>query len=67
MNKKPTVNSYFNYKNFLIEITWYLSGFVIVSARSNNDYFTKRYIDDTKTEILEKVKQIIDERETNVN
>ena len=62
MNKKPTVNSYFNYKNFLIEITRYLSGFVIVSARSNDDYFTKRYMDDTKTEILDKVKQIIDER-----
>jgi len=65
MNKKPTVNSYFNYKNFLIEITQYLSGFVIVSARSDNDYFTRRYMDYTRVEIIDKVKQLINERTAN--
>ena len=67
MTKKPTINSYFNYKNFLIEITQYLSGVVIVSVRSDNDYFTKKYIDYTRAEIIDKVKQLINERKTNVN
>ena len=63
MTKKPTINSYFNYKNFLIEITQYLSGVIIVSVRSDNDYFTKRYMDYTRAEIIDKVKQTIDKRE----
>ena len=62
MTKKPTINSYFNYKNFLIEITQYLSGVVIVSVRSDNDYFTKRYMDYTRAEIVDKVKQEINQR-----
>ena len=62
MTKKPTINSYFNYKNFLIEITQYLSGVVIVSVRSDNDYFTKRYMDYTRAEIIDKVKQEINQR-----
>ena len=62
MTKKPTINSYFNYKDYLIEITQYLSGLNLVSARSDNDYFTKRYMEYTRAEIMEKVKQLINER-----
>jgi hypothetical protein len=62
MPKKPTVNSYFNYKDYLIEITQYLSGVNLVSARSDNDYFTKRYMEYTRAEIMDKVKQLINER-----
>jgi hypothetical protein len=62
MTKKQTVNSYFNYKDYLIEITQYLSGVNLVSARSDNDYFTKRYMDDTRADVMEKVKQLINER-----
>ena len=62
MTKKPTVNSYFSYKDYLIEITQYLSGVNLVSARSDNDYFTKRYMDDTRADVMEKVKQLINER-----
>ena len=65
MTKKPTINSYFNYKNFLIEITQYLSGVIIVSVRSDNDYFTKRYMNYTRVEIIDKVKQLINERAVN--
>ena len=64
MIKKPTINSYFNYKDYLIEIRQYLSDMNIVSARSDNDYFTKRYMNDTRAEIIDKVKQLINERTT---
>ena len=63
MNKEH----YFTYKNCFISLTQYLTGVVLVSVRSDNDYFIKRYIDYTKAEIIDKVKQLINERETNVN
>ena len=62
MIKKPTINSYFNYKDYLVEIRQYLSDVNLVSARSDDDYFTKRYINGTRAEIMDKVKQLINER-----
>ena len=63
MNKKH----YFTYKNCFISLTQYLTGVVCASVRSDDDYFTKRYMDYTRAEIIDKVKQLINERETNVN
>jgi hypothetical protein len=53
---------YFTYKDCFISLTYYLTGIVLVSVRNDNFEFTKRYIDYTKTEIIDKVKQLINER-----
>jgi hypothetical protein len=50
------------YKDYYISITHYLTGVVCASVRSDDDYFTKKYIDYTRTEIIDKVKQEINQR-----
>ncbi len=52
----------FTFKDYHINITHYLTGVVCASVRSDNDYFTKKYIDYTRAEIVDKVKQEITER-----
>ena len=52
----------FTFKDYHINITHYLTGVVCASVRSDNDYFTKKYIDYTRTEIVEKIKKEIKER-----
>jgi len=46
----------FTYKDYFINITYYLTGIVIASVHSDNDYFTKKFIDYTRTEIVKKIK-----------
>jgi hypothetical protein len=53
---------HFTYKDYYISITHYLTGIVCASVRSDNDYFTKKYIDYTRAEIIDKVKQEINQR-----
>ncbi len=57
----------FTFKDYHINITHYLSGVVCASVRSDNDYFTKKYIDYTRAEIVDKVKQEIKERKGQSN
>ena len=52
----------FTFKDYHINITHYLTGVVCASIRNDNDYFTKKYIDYTRTEIIDKVKQEINQR-----
>jgi len=52
----------FTFKDYHINITYYLTGVVCASVRSDDDYFTKKYIDYTRAEIITKVKQLINER-----
>jgi hypothetical protein len=52
----------FTFKDYHINITHYLTGVVCASVRSDDDYFTKKYIDYTRTEIIEKIKQEINQR-----
>ena len=52
----------FTFKDYYINITHYLTGVVCASVRSDNDYFTKKYIDYTRAEIIDKVKQEINQR-----
>jgi hypothetical protein len=52
----------FTFKDYHINITHYLTGVVCASVRSDDDYFTKKYIDYTRTEIIDKVKQEINQR-----
>jgi hypothetical protein len=52
----------FTFKDYYINITHYLTGVVCASVRSDNDYFTKKYIDYTRAEIVDKVKQEINQR-----
>jgi hypothetical protein len=52
----------FTYKDYYISITHYLTGVVLACVRNDNDYFTKKYIDYTRAEIVDKVKQEINER-----
>ena len=52
----------FTFKDYSINITHYLTGVVCASVRSDDDYFTKKYIDYTRTEIVEKIKKEIKER-----
>jgi hypothetical protein len=52
----------FTYKDYYISITHYLSGVICASIRNDNDYFTKKYIDYTRAEIVNKVKQEINQR-----
>jgi hypothetical protein len=52
----------FTFKDYHINITHYLTGVVCASVRSDNDYFTKKYIDYTRAEIIDKVKQEINQR-----
>ena len=54
----------FTYKDYYISITHYLTGVVLACVRNDNDYFTKKYIDYTRAEIIDKVKQLINERTT---
>jgi hypothetical protein len=58
---------HFTYKDYYISITHYLTGVVCASVRSDDDYFTKKYIDYTRTEIIDKVKQEINQRGNNEN
>ncbi len=53
----------FTYKDYFISITHYLTGVICASVRSDDDYFTKKYIDYTRAEIIDKVKQEINQRE----
>jgi hypothetical protein len=57
----------FTYKDYFINITYHLTGIVLASVRSDDDYFTKKYIDYTRTEIIEKIKKEIKERKKNEN
>jgi hypothetical protein len=57
----------FTYKDYFINITYYLTGIVLASVRSDDDYFTKKYIDYTRTEIVEKIKQEIKQRKGQKN
>ena len=52
----------FTFKDYYINITHYLTGVIFASVRSDDDYFTKKYIDYTRTEIIEKIKKEINER-----
>jgi len=52
----------FTYKDYYISITHYLTGMVLACVRNDNDYFTKKYMDYTRAEIIDKVKQLINER-----
>ena len=52
----------FTYKDYFINITYHLTGIVLASVRSDDDYFTKKYIDYTRTEIIDKIKQEINQR-----
>jgi hypothetical protein len=53
---------HFTYKDYYISITHYLTGIVYASIGNDDDYFTKKYIDYTRAEIIEKVKQEINQR-----
>lgn len=57
----------FTYKDYFINITYHLTGIVLASVRSDDDYFTKKYIDYTRTEIIKKIKQEIKERKAQNN
>jgi hypothetical protein len=52
----------FTFKDYSINITHYLTGVVCASVRSDDDYFIKKYIDYTRAEIIDKVKQEINQR-----
>ena len=52
----------FTYKNHYINFSYYITGWVCASVRSDNDYFTKKYMDYTKAEMVEKIKEEINER-----
>lgn len=52
----------FTFKDYYINITHYLTGVIFASVRSDDDYFTRKYMDYTRTEIIEKIKQEINER-----
>ena len=52
----------FTFKDYHINITHYLTGVVLASVRSDDDYFTMKYIDYTRAEIVDKIKQKIKER-----
>jgi len=52
----------FTFKDYHINITRYLTGVVLASVRSDDDYFTMKYIDYTRAEIVDKVKQEINQR-----
>jgi len=52
----------FTFKDYHINITRYLTGVVLASVRSDDDYFTMKYIDYTRAEIVDKIKQEIKER-----
>jgi ATP-dependent Lon protease len=52
----------FIFKDHYINITHYLTGVMFASVRSDDDYFTKKYIDYTRTEIIENIKQEINQR-----
>jgi hypothetical protein len=54
----------FKFKNYSINLARYLSGVTCASVRSNNDYFTQKYVDYTRAEIVDKVKQEINQRST---
>jgi hypothetical protein len=54
----------FTFKDYYINITHYLTGVIFASVRSDDDYFTRKYMDYTRTEIVEKIKQEINERTT---
>jgi hypothetical protein len=58
MNKKH----HFTYKDCFISLTQYLTGVIFVSVRNDNFEFTRRYMDYTRAEIIDKVKQLINER-----
>ncbi len=57
----------FTYKDYFINITYHLTGIVLASVRSDDDYFTKKYIDYTRTEIVKKIKQEIKEMKAQNN
>ena len=57
----------FTFKDYHINITHYLTGVVCASVRSDDDYFTKKYIDYTRAEIVEKIKKEIKERKRQNN
>ena len=58
---------HFTYKDYYVSITHYLTGVVCASIRNDNDYFTKKYIDYTRAEIIDKIKQLINERKGQAN
>jgi hypothetical protein len=55
---------HFTYKDYYVSITHYFTGVVCASIRNDDDYFTKKYIDYTRAEIVDKVKQEINQRTT---
>lgn len=52
----------FTFKDYYINITHYLTGVIFASVRSDDDYFTKKYMNYTKAEIVDKIKQEINQR-----
>jgi hypothetical protein len=52
----------FTFKDYYINITHYLTGVIFASVRSDDDYFTRKYMDYTRAEIVEKIKQEINQR-----
>jgi hypothetical protein len=52
----------FTFKDYYINITHYLTGVMFASVRSDDDYFTRKYMDYTKAEIVDKIKQEINQR-----
>jgi hypothetical protein len=52
----------FTFKDYYINITHYLTGVIFASVRSDDDYFTKKYMDYTRAEIIEKIKEEINQR-----
>jgi hypothetical protein len=58
---------HFTYKDCFVSITHYLTGVVLASVRSDDDYFTMKYIDYTRAEMIKKIKQEIKERKGQAN
>lgn len=52
----------FTYKEYYISITRYLTGVVLACVHNDDVFFTKKYMDYTKAEIVDKIKQEINER-----
>jgi hypothetical protein len=57
-----TKEYHFTYKEYHVCLTHYLTGVILASINSDDAYFTHRFMDYTKTEIVDKVKQLINER-----
>jgi len=57
----------FTFKDYHINITNYLTGVVTASVSRDGDYYTMKYIDYTRAEMIKKIKQEIKERKGQAN